>query len=113
MSNNDLASRVEAVEAALPTLLEGYTTLGEEVRMLRESIRSGQLTGNKTAIKEHIAPSLPSDATFGLGGKKYELLFPSVNIPGIGYRQADEILLDKEAQKALVEAKSGAVREVV
>lgn len=44
--------------------------------------------------------------------KKYKLLFPQANIPGMGTRTAAEILLDKEAQKYLIENKSGFISEV-
>jgi hypothetical protein len=44
--------------------------------------------------------------------KKYRLLFPQANIPGMGTRTAAEILLDKEAQKYLIENKSGFISEV-
>lgn len=54
-----------------------------------------------------------ADNVFQYQDKKYKVVFPGVNIPGLGVRTAAEIVVDEEAQKELVERKSSAIVELV
>lgn len=49
---------------------------------------------------------------FTLDKKKYRVNYPKVNIPGMGERTAAEIMLDTEAQRYLVDSKSGFISEI-
>ena len=59
--------------------------------------------------KEKNVPA-PADS-FELDGKTYKVVLEAIIIPGIGLRSKGEILVDEEAQKALVAIESGAIQE--
>lgn len=114
MELKELISKFETLEAAMASLLGSHTALEDKVGVLEQISLSGKKSAEGLKeVKEKILPTLPPNAKFKVGEITYELLMPAVNIPGIGYRDADEILMDKEAQRALVALKSGAVRSIV
>lgn len=103
--NTELTQRVETQETELQGLQHKNADLTKHLE--------GFVKGSITIDTKPTLPQLPADPTFTVGKKKYKLLAPSMQIPGIGYRTADEILLDKELQAKLIELKSGLIREVV
>lgn len=57
----------------------------------------------KAAAKQ---PAKDAPVQFKLEGKTYQMLIPSINIPGKGVLSALDVASDEEAQKAIIEAKA-------
>ncbi|MDR6565465.1 hypothetical protein [Chitinophaga ginsengisegetis] len=68
---------------------------------------AGSITTDAPAL-----PKIPDNPIFKLDKSKYQILVPACHIPGIGYRTAEDILMDEEAQRALIEMGSFAVKKI-
>lgn len=109
------------------SIVEGFQ---KENSSLKESLEDAnttiaEITADKEALKSEIEVLLKGDGAaakakgngvgehFDFEDKQYVILVPATHIPGIGKRTALELLADTEAQKWLVENKSGIIKEKV
>lgn len=100
-----LAADLEALTAEVATLKEENAGLKKSLAELA--------AGTAKPADAPAKPTLPKNARFKVDGKTYEILAPVMDIPGIGRRSAEELLLDKAAQKKLVDRKAGVIKEVL
>ncbi|SKD10098.1 hypothetical protein SAMN05660461_5998 [Chitinophaga ginsengisegetis] len=124
----NLAAQLQELKAdktASDGLLALYQEQNEQLKKQNESLAFqndglkeavSKLIENKSAssitTSAPVLPKLPDDPTFKLNKTKYQILVPSCHIPGIGYRTAEDILMDEEAQKALIDVGSMTVRKI-
>lgn len=93
---------------SLPVLSSVYTEVTTKPvpdNATAETVLAEILKVADPAEEPEVPPVVASDKdlpTFTLNKKKYEVLIPKVNIPGIGLRTAKELAVDKEAQEHLL-----------
>ena len=100
MSNTNTDQRIDELEKQI-------VELKEENSAMKALFQQPEVKQEKKG-----PPKLPADPTFTLNKKKYEVLVPAVDIPGIGYRTAEDILQDIAAQAELVKLGSGAIKPI-
>jgi len=110
-SASGLKSDLEAIQAENAQHKDQIAALKQENEVLSEMVLDTR-TSDKYPEKLIEKPKLPKDATFTFDKKKFELLVPQMHIPDIGYRTAEEILVDPVAKEKLVAINSGAIKRL-
>lgn len=113
MSEIDLQTQMAELTAAneklqsdnndLSAALQNEINTSDAFRKENETLKA------KIGVLEEIAPAQPEIFTYEK--KKYKIS-GSMRIPGLGERTAADIVVDKDAQKWLVENNSGLIKEV-
>lgn len=109
--NNQVA---EATTEQIAKLQAENNDLKDQLSVLQaeNADLSAKLTLAASAGPVSGAPSIP-EGIFEVGGKKYKPMLAKVRIPGIGEVTAAELLVNEQAQRALVEMGSGAIKHVL
>lgn len=127
MANEELT--LEALAAKFDVMNKNFAGLQEENKALQAqnealAMQNKALHGENAELSlltlaavsgkgvtiETAPPKLPSEPFFTYRQKRYEILVPCCEIPGIGYRTADEILQDVKAQEALLKLDAAIIR---
>jgi small-conductance mechanosensitive channel len=101
--NKTLAEQNEELAAANKKLHGQYAEL---------AVVAKNAVGSDGVQIDTAPPKLPAKPFFKVDKTEYEILVPSCEIPGIGYRTADEILQDEKAQKVLIKLDSAIIRKI-
>jgi regulator of replication initiation timing len=104
--SEDLTNTVNELKEKLAAAEEENETLKQANESLKAELAAVANSGGAAAEKT-------GNETFEYEGATYEILAKAIRIPGLGKRSALDIVGDPDAQKKLVDSKSGAIRQIV